>query len=149
MTGGGFLKLVSSICASTTFCGFLLTVMSKGFQLPMTGFYLGTLLFFVWNFLNPRDERNTLAWVLYLLVTLTLMTQSYFFQNQDLKIFGFFMGSTLLLGSIVFAMILGHWYLVVPKLSERPLIRLIQFTWLILAIKFFWALVFINNHPEF
>lgn len=37
------------------------------------------------------------------------------------------LGSALLLGSVFSAMILGHWYLVMPRLSAGPLLRL---TWL-------------------
>jgi hypothetical protein len=33
-------------------------------------------------------------------------------------------------------MLLGHWYLVVPKLSERPLKVALIFTWLIMLLKF-------------
>jgi hypothetical protein len=149
MTGGGFLKLVSCVCAGTTTCGFLLTTISHGFELPMSAFYIGSLILFVWNILNPYDGRRTLEWIIYFCLTIMMIAQIFYFQQQDFKLFTFFMGSTLLLGSVVFSMLLGHWYLVVPKLSEKPLLRLTQFTWFILSIKLCQSLIFINNHPEF
>ena len=149
MTGGGFLKLISSVCAGTTLCGLILRVITQGFQLPMSLFYLVSLLFFVWNFFNPKDERQFTEWLIYFSLTFGMIIQTYYFHQQDLKIFLFFMGSTLLLGSVVFSMLLGHWYLVVPKLSERPLINLTYFMWAILTIKLCGALIFIFKHPEF
>ena len=149
MTGGGFLKLISSVCAGATLFGFILRVISHGFQLPMSFFYLGTLLLFVWKFFNSVDERKVREWLIYFVLTLGLIIQSYYFHQQNIKIFLFFMGSTLLLGSVIFSMILGHWYLVVPNLSEKPLLNITYAMWGILTVKLCMALFFIFNHPEF
>jgi hypothetical protein len=46
-------------------------------------------------------------------------------------------------------MILGHWYLVVPKLSEKPLKIAALFTWAILAIKIIWSSYSLYNNYAF
>jgi hypothetical protein len=62
----------------------------------------------------------------------------------------FLFSSTLLLGIITYAMTLGHWYLVVPKLSEKPLKVAAIITWIILAIKIsISAFTYLNNKDFF
>ncbi len=149
LTGSGFIKLISSLCIGTTFMGLALNFWRSSLTLPMSGFYLGTLFLLTWQYFNSKEGRSFLGWVFYALLTSLLVVQTYIFHQYDFKVFSFFMSSSLLLGSIVFAMVLGHWYLVVPKLSELPLVRLTQLTWLILFIKLIVAGFFINSHREF
>jgi hypothetical protein len=58
----------------------------------------------------------------------------------------FLFSSTTFLGIITYAMTLGHWYLVVPKLSEKPLKTAAIFTWIILAIKI--SIMFFSSHNK-
>ena len=51
----------------------------------------------------------------------------------------FSLSSLCLLGSTVFAMLLGHWYLVVPKMSEQPLLNVLKVFW----VACFFKLLFI------
>ena len=46
-------------------------------------------------------------------------------------------------------MILGHWYLVVPKLSEKPLKVAAILTWVVLAIKIISSSMTISKHFDF
>ena len=53
-------------------------------------------------------------------------------------------------GSITFAMILGHYYLVVPRLSEKPLLKLHYIYWPFLLLKvLFFALHYYDWGLEF
>jgi hypothetical protein len=53
----------------------------------------------------------------------------------------FFFYSSALLGISNFAMILGHYYLVVPKLTEEPLIYCLYIFWMILFLRLMSSLV--------
>jgi hypothetical protein len=46
-------------------------------------------------------------------------------------------------------MILGHWYLVVPKLSAEPLKIAAIVTWIILVIKVVWSAYSLKAHYDF
>lgn len=47
--------------------------------------------------------------------------------------------SFIFLGVTHYSMLLGHYYLVVPKLSERPLLIALRIFWVVLAIKVAWS----------
>jgi hypothetical protein len=51
----------------------------------------------------------------------------------------FLLSAGLLLGIITYSMLLGHWYLVVPKLSAQPLKIAAVIMWIILGIKISWS----------
>ena len=46
-------------------------------------------------------------------------------------------------------MLLGHWYLVVPKLSAHPLKVAAIFTWIILLVKIIWSGYSLYTHYDF
>ena len=46
-------------------------------------------------------------------------------------------------------MLLGHWYLVVPKLSAHPLKIAAVITWIILAVKIIWSAYTLYSHYDF
>ena len=51
------------------------------------------------------------------------VTALFIFFGDSLKDILFSLTSAALLGIIVYAMVLGHWYLVTPKLSNKPLLK--------------------------
>ena len=61
----------------------------------------------------------------------------------------FIFSAGLFLGIILYSMILGHWYLVVPSLSARPLKIAALFTWIILFVKIIWCAYTLYNHYDF
>ncbi|MFL5783206.1 MAG: hypothetical protein ACJ76H_01270 [Bacteriovoracaceae bacterium] len=86
-------------------------------------------------FLFHRDQKSFLMWAIYgvqivAFVCLTFIT----YQFNPLWI-NFFLSSMLLLGMSNFAMILGHYYLVVPKLTEEPLIYCLFIFWTVIFFK--------------
>ena len=147
-TGSGYVRLASSVAAVSLTISAILNYWSKGIILPQFAINIVAIFLLVWGYINPREERGALGWGQYFLLSALLVLQCFLFHG-DASTFLFFLTSTLLMGSIVFAMVLGHWYLVVPKLSEKPLLRLTQFSWLMLAIKLTLAGLFMSNHPEY
>ena len=79
-------------------------------------------------------------WGLYVVQNLALSGALYLYQSHqfssafNLMNVAFFFSSALFLGVITYSMLLGHWYLVVPKLSRALKIALIV-TWLVMLGK--------------
>lgn len=136
LTGVGFFKLGTSIVlGSLVFALGVSFFMVPGLTTNHWICYLSLILLNVVTFLFHRDQKNFLMWSIYvvqsaLFVWLTFLT----FQGQPLWI-NFFLGSMGLLGISNFAMILGHYYLVVPKLSEEPLIYCLFIFWTVIFYK--------------
>jgi hypothetical protein len=95
-----------------------------------------------------RDDKTTPMWGLYAIVVLALGADLYLFAPQ-VKNALFLFSSSLMLGIITYAMVLGHWYLVVPKLSEKPLLIAALITWAVLALKIIFSALSVYKHFDF
>jgi len=143
LTGAGFLKLIYNICLVSLGLGFVCNLSSGSVAGAKSLFYLiSFFLLFLSSFFH-KDEKSFSMWCLYFLQTASLLILLYLFQGNPGKIadgglfsYFFILSSSLFLGIITYSMLLGHWYLVVPKLSERPLKVALIFTWLIMLLKF-------------
>lgn len=136
LTGVGFYKLgVSIVLASLVLVFGVSYFMTPG--LDQVGFIAFGILILTnaVTFIAHRDEKNWPMWSLYIIQIITfvfLIFHTYQF-NPNWVMFFFY--SSLLLGMSNFAMILGHYYLVVPKLSEEPLIYCLYIFWAVLFLK--------------
>ena len=87
------------------------------------------------GFMFHKDEKSWPMWGLYLLEIMafgTLVFHSFGFGPEWIT---FFSLSMALLGISNFSMLLGHYYLVVPKLSEEPLIYCLFIFWAVMFLK--------------
>jgi hypothetical protein len=74
-------------------------------------------------------------WIIYGVQICLFIALTFFsFQFQPLWI-NFFLSSMALLAISNFSMILGHYYLVVPKLTEEPLIYCLFIFWTVIILK--------------
>lgn len=91
------------------------------------------------TYMLHKDEKSRLMWVLYgfQIFVLAFLTKLVF---GEAKWVVFFLTSMLFLGISNFAMILGHYYLVVPKLSEKPLLVCLYIFWIVIATKLILSL---------
>jgi hypothetical protein len=136
LTGVGFYKLGMSIVLGSL-------VMALGvdyFMLPGVspvewicyGILISTGVF---TSVFHRDEKSGLMWALYVVQVLSFCILAFHSFNFDPIWIIFFFMSMILLGISNFAMILGHYYLVVPKLSVEPLIYCLYIFWTAFFIK--------------
>jgi hypothetical protein len=88
-------------------------------------------------------------WLCYLLHLLALTLRIFLAQNGQIFATVYFLISALFLGSVVFAMVLGHWYLVTPKLSEKPLLRTVIAIWPLLILKMIFTFVAYTKGSHF
>ncbi len=149
LTGNGFIKLISNLSIGSLMISVIMSLLSQ-VTLSSSFFYLKiiALISLVLISVFHRDEKSLLMWILYAIVVTTLGADLYLFSPQVSNSL-FLISSSLLLGIITYAMVLGHWYLVVPKLSERPLLVAAVIAWVILATKIVFSTLSIYKHYDF
>jgi hypothetical protein len=149
LTGNGFIKLISNLATGSLVISVIVSLLSHvAVNSPFIYLKVIALISLVLTSLFHRDEKSTLMWVLYAIIVSTLGFDLYLFSPQVSNSL-FLISSSLLLGIITYAMVLGHWYLVVPKLSEKPLLVAALITWGILALKIIFSMLSIYKHFDF
>ncbi|HXH75540.1 MAG TPA: hypothetical protein VNJ08_11275 [Bacteriovoracaceae bacterium] len=136
LTGVGFYKLGTSIVLACLVLGagvdyFMLPGLST-FEMTC---YILLIVSNILGFAFHVDDKKWYMWTLYvfqIVVFTTLVFYSFQFNPQWII---FYSLSMALLSISNFSMILGHYYLVVPKLSEEPLIYCLYIFWGIMFIK--------------
>ena len=124
--GTGLIRLLSSVA----FC-LGLTALLLGSPSPFMGLGLGALG------ILAVFCREGLWWpkVLGLVAFFFLSAALAFLHLPDGTFLLFAVASGLLVGAVTYGMLLGHWYLVTPKLSTRPLKLVFLILWPILLFK--------------
>lgn len=88
--------------------------------------------------LHP-DRRTPLMWGLF---GIQVVAAAYWIvtdSKHDTSLVFFYLSSMLFVGVTQYAMLLGHYYLVVPKLSEKPLLTSLRCLWVIMGIKLLFS----------
>lgn len=149
LTGNGLIKLLSNISIGALVITLIINFVSSTtpFALPLY-LKLASLVALVAITLFHQDEKTFFMWAMYAVVVVSLGIHISLFSPTLLNTL-FLFSSALLLGIITYAMTLGHWYLVVPKLSEHPLKLAALITWVILAVKITWSLFSTYKHFDF
>lgn len=148
LTGNGLIKLLSNVSIGSLVIALIINFLSLNVFTLSLGLKFIALVALVTISLFHRDQKTPLMWLMYALVVLALGFHLVLFSPLILNSL-FLFSSALLLGIILYAMILGHWYLVVPKLSERPLKIAAIITWIILIPKILLSLMATYHHYDF
>jgi hypothetical protein len=149
MTGAGFQGLINSVCLGSTVCAILVHLTYGTFFDPFSIKYYIAAICFLLIRLFHKDEKSIFMWILFIVHNATLMLLLLRYQNGWGPQFQFAVTSAVILGIITFAMILGHYYLVVPRLSEKPLKVAVQILWAVLSVKIVWSGVEISKNWAF
>ncbi|EQC45957.1 putative membrane protein [Bacteriovorax sp. DB6_IX] len=142
MTGGGFQKLLTTVCLVSLFIAQICHVIGgkSATDLHSIVLYISMVSMLFHRQLHETfDKKNAALWIMYSIPALLTFVAFYTFLNSSIGNYFFILSSALYLGAITYAMILGHWYLVTPKLSERPLKIALIFTWILFAPKLIWS----------
>lgn len=148
LTGNGLIKLLSNVSIGSLVLALIINFLSLNIFTLSLGLKFIALVALVAISLFHRDQKTPLMWLLYALIVLALGFHLVLFSPLILNSL-FLFSSALLLGIILYAMILGHWYLVVPKLSEQPLKAAAIITWMILIPKILLSLMATYHHYDF
>ena len=136
MTGVGFYKLGTSIVLA---CLILALGVDYYMQPALsTAEYICYGILIISNaftYLFHKDDKTYLMWALYVIQVITFSVLTFYVFAFNPLWITFFMSSMLLLGISNFAMILGHYYLVVPKLSFEPLFYCLYIFWAVIFMK--------------
>lgn len=137
LTGHGLTRLLSNIAIGSLLISMIIGAASSvDLWLGLKGV---ALLALALNTSLHKDKKTTAMWVLYLILSLLLPFILIFQHDHTLSGAIFILLSSMFLGLITYSMTLGHWYLVVPKLSEAPLKKAAVITWVLLTIKIIWS----------
>lgn len=150
LTGVGFFKLGTALVL-----GSLVLALGLAFSMqpPLNTIqwvsYISLILLNIVAFIFHGDQKSVLMWLVYgiqLVLFLTLIYVTYSFRPDWIN---FFLGTMALLGISNFAMILGHYYLVVPKLSEEPLIYCLYIFWIVIFIRMSSSISVVSSAQEY
>lgn len=149
LTGVGLIKLLTNTAIGALVISIIIQVLTRNQMALSTSIVALLTMMFITN--KHQDEKSTLMWVMY--VSLVVIFPTLIIRLQGPQLYPipslFFISSALMLGIITYSMLLGHWYLVVPKLSAQPLKVAAIITWIILAVKIIWAAFTLYNHFDF
>jgi hypothetical protein len=149
LTGNGFIKLLTNVSIGSMVIALIISFITQDKLLSYgLGLKFITLVALVATTLFHRDEKSLFMWILYAVIVVALGFHIILFSPVILNSL-FLFSSALLLGIILYSMVLGHWYLVVPKLSEKPLKIAAIVLWVILGIKIILSLMTTYNHFDF
>lgn len=139
LTGAGFIKLATSVSGGSAALALAmhLTYGEWGSikAISLYAFLASSLL----TYRLHGDGKKTLTWFLWAVQVLSSIVAMYVFHQAHTMHFAWAISSAALLGIVTYAMVLGHWYLVVPKLSEKPLVVATLVLWAIMAVKLGWT----------
>lgn len=140
-TGAGFIRVLAALCGVSLFIALILHLTYGTFTDPQSLLYYGATFCFLLTYFFHKDEKNIFTWIIYAAQNLILVFLLYLMNNTNQEQFLFGLTSIFFLGSVTYAMVMGHWYLVTPRLSEKPLKIALYFTWAFLIIKLVWTVV--------
>ncbi len=133
-TGAGLVKLLMSVtlsCLVLAGCLDFIFMDMDSLSMLLYGKSLACLIIF---YLYLKDKKTRSLKILTWLISLQLLALGYF-SFEDFSIRLIFFLTVLFAGIVNYMMLLGHYYLVVPKLSEKPLLISTYILWFFLACK--------------
>ncbi len=133
LTGAGFFRLLQSIVLSSLVILGVIEFFSHTFSLVFL-LYLVCLLLILLSYRYHLDEKSKFMWLIYFLQFFFITYISYLIYSK-LDLFVYYLITTGLVGITMYTMVLGHYYLVVPKLSEKPLLNATEILWVMLVLK--------------
>ena len=139
LTGAGLIKLLSNTAIGSLVISMVIHGINPGMLNVAFGLKSIALFGIIAITTLHADTKSPFMWVLYTLVSgiiIYLLTSMVGFNVVNSI---YILLAALFLGIITYSMLLGHWYLVVPKLSEKPLKIAAIITWIILLTKIIWS----------
>jgi hypothetical protein len=135
-TGGGLQKVLIGVSSSSLAVAFFLDLYLHSLSLRFLGYLLClSCLAVSYAHFHKSDQRTKLTHGLFFLFILCGLFLLFFLPTERSLSFAYSLLSTLFIGAVHYIMLLGHWYLVTPKMSVSPLLRGMQFIAVFLFLK--------------
>lgn len=135
MTGVGLFKLMTSIGLVSVLIGAGIHLSYAAFTSPQAIGYFTAFVAMVLSYVFHRDDKTVAMWILYAIQQMALLIVLYHFQNAHLFLILYALSSILYMGVVTYSMLLGHWYLVTPRLSVAPLLKSTYILWALAIVK--------------
>ncbi len=136
LTGVGFYKLGTSIVLAALVLALGVDLfMAPALAAPEAVCYGVLIATNILASVLHRDQKSIPMWGLYVVQLVAFVVLTFHTFGFDPLWIMFFVLSTVLLGISNFSMLLGHYYLVVPKLSEEPLVYCLYIFWVAFFLK--------------
>lgn len=158
-TGSGLIKLFSTLCFASLAVALIIFLKTEdATMVPLRiGLYALAMVTHIFVRQFHGEIKNKKMWLLYFVQNFAQLVILYLFVKgtggellpKNAGQYLFLLSSVLYLGIVTFSMVLGHWYLVVPKLSENPLKKAVLITWVILGIKVIVTTFFLIKGNDF
>ena len=146
LTGVGFYKLCTAIVLGSLILALGIDIFMSPALTMLDYVCYGILIVAnVMSFAFHRDQKSIWMWALYITQLLTFTFLIYHVFNFEASWINLFFISASLLGISNFSMLLGHYYLVVPKLSEEPLIYCLNIFWIVIFIRITSSIAFLSS----
>lgn len=135
LTGEGFIKLISNVSIGAVMVSIVIFFVEGG-KINETGFILKAipLVALILQSVFHQENKSVFMWILYGIIVSVLGVHIAAY-SPVLPSVLFLFSSAMLLGIITYAMTLGHWYLVTPKISVQPLVKAGLILWIVLGLK--------------
>ena len=148
-TGAGFLKVVAGLCGGSLILALILHLTYGTVSDPLSQTYYLSIFCFALTYFFHKDQKSWFMWLLFAIQNLAQTFLLFKMHNGNGPQFMFAFTSIMMLGSVTYAMVMGHWYLVTPRLSESPLKYALYFAWLFLVVKMGWTIYGYLEAPDF
>lgn len=151
LTGAGLIKLLTNTAIGALVISIVIQAISRDANAMTMGPKIIALIAMINITRMHEDEKSTFMKTLYVSLVVIFFVLIIRLQGPEIQLARtmFLISSSLFLGIITYSMLLGHWYLVVPKLTAKPLKIAAIITWLILGIKIIWATYTLYHHYDF
>lgn len=149
LTGVGFYKLILGIIIGCLSICLVVAFIVHQDDDRIVIFYILSFVISCLLFFTHQNHRSLIAWCFYVLKMISVLGASFFLLEMRWEILFYYLSTTCYMGGVTYMMILGHWYLLTPKLTEQPLLLGLRLVWLILFLKVLMALWGYTDHREF
>lgn len=152
LTGAGLVKLLSNVALGSLVISIVMQIVStmEVVNLIFALKIFALLALFLRSVFHGdgHEKKITMSFLYLFLICVLLFLLGTLVKFHFLS-FVFLISASLFLGIVTYSMILGHWYLVVPHLSARPLMIAAVITWIILFLKISWSVHTLFSHYDF
>ncbi len=150
LTGAGLIKLLTNTAIGSLVISMVIQgISAQGMMNLEFGLKFLALVGLTLITTFHQDEKSKFMCALYTALSILFAYLIGSLVNFALVPVLFIFSAGLFLGIITYSMLLGHWYLVVPKLSAQPLKVAAIFTWAILITKIIWSAYTLYSHYDF
>ena len=119
LTGVGFTKLVTSISGISFFLMMIVELSFRTITPISLTLSFSILVLFVIFYFYHRDQRTRFMWIIFTALNVLMLIYPLILGHETINTrYWYLLSSVGLLGITNYAMTLGHYYLVVPKLAS-------------------------------